>query len=192
MKLSSFSVRAADQHGVSKLLAKSKRDLRAELNEFELTERETALEFEKVVQLRRVSKVVKGGRKYRYSALVVVGDTVGRVGAALAKAADAQDAAVKASQRAQAQIIFVPLTRECRLPFNIKGKHNNTKALIFNSKKGAGSKASNVVRAILDAMGAKDISVKLIGSKTPHNVVKAVLDALASLSNYCKMWGWQR
>ncbi|AUG91522.1 30S ribosomal protein S5 [Candidatus Hodgkinia cicadicola] len=191
MKLSSFSTRAVDQYTASKLLARRKRDLRADFNESELTHRKGALAFEKVVLLRRVSKVVKGGRKHRYSALVVAGDAAGRVGAALAKAVDAQDAATKASQRAHARLLSVPLTREGTLPFNIKGKHNTTKVFISNSRRGMGNKASNVIRAVLDAMGAKDISAKLVGSKNPNNVIKAVFDALLMLSTHCRVWGWQ-
>ncbi|XXM90106.1 hypothetical protein AADW59_00730 [Candidatus Hodgkinia cicadicola] len=190
MKLLSFSTRAIEQYSPSKLLIKRKRDLKAELNESELRERETAFAFEKVVSLKRVSKVIKGGRKHRYSALVVVGDVSGHVGIAMAKAVDAQDAALKASQRAQISTIYVPLTREGALPFNIKGKHNNTKAFINNSRGGAGNKASNITRAILDAMGAKNVSIKLVGSKTPHNVVKAVFSALSALNSYCRISGW--
>ncbi|XXN19716.1 MAG: 30S ribosomal protein S5 [Candidatus Hodgkinia cicadicola] len=188
MKLNLYSARAIEQYTPAKLLIRRKRDLKAELNESELLERESAFEFEKVVLLKRVSKVVKGGRKHRYSALVVVGDTAGCVGAAMAKAVDAQDAAIKASQRAHALVVDVPLIPGGILPFNIKGKHNNTKIIINNSRKGKGSKANNVTRAILDAMGAKDISVKLIGSRNPHNVVKAMFNALNMLINYCQLW----
>ncbi|XXM93281.1 MAG: 30S ribosomal protein S5 [Candidatus Hodgkinia cicadicola] len=192
MKLNLFSNRAIEQHGASKLLARPKRDLRAEFDELELTDRESAFAFEKVVLLRRVSKVIKGGRKHRYSALVVVGDTVSCVGASMAKAVDAQDAAFKASQRAHMHTLHVPLTSKGTLPFSVKGRHNNTEVFISNLRKGIGNKASDIVRAVLDAMGARDISVKLVGSRNPHNVIKAVFDALRTLSNHCRAWGWPR
>ncbi len=187
MKLSSFSIRAVDRYTPKRLLARRKLDLRADFNESELADRKAALVFEKLVLLKRVSKVIKGGRRHRYSALVVAGSTTGRVGAALAKAVDAQDAAAKASQRAYARLLDVPLTRWGSLPFNIEGRHNNTKVFVFNSRSGIGNKASNVVRAVLDAMGAKDVSVKCVGSRNPHNVIKALFNALYILSSYCRV-----
>ncbi len=105
----------------------------------------------------------------------------------MAKAVDAQDAAIKASQRAHRLTVDVPLTSKGALPFSIEGKHNNTKIIINNSREGKGSKASNITRAVLDAMGAKDISIKLIGSRNPHNVIKAMFNALNTLIDYCQL-----
>ncbi|XXM93483.1 30S ribosomal protein S5 [Candidatus Hodgkinia cicadicola] len=172
----------------SKLFSNPRDDLRARFDDFALSERKSAPVFEKVVLLNRVSKVVKGGRKYRYSALVVVGDISGRVGTANAKASDAQDAATKASQRALSALTFIPLTCARAVPFKVKGVYNNTRALVSNSRRGGGNSASNVAKAVLDALGMKDVTVKLTGSRNPHNVVKAVLNALSVLSNYYRLW----
>ncbi len=149
---------------------------------------ETGSAYEKILKLSKVCKVVRGGRKYRYSALVVVGDICGKVGAASAKAADAADAVAKAGRKALASMIRVPLTAKRELVFNTEGAYNATKVVLKTAREGSGVRASSVVRSVLDAAGVANVTAKLTGAATSHNVVNAVFDALLNLSRYYRMW----
>ncbi len=142
------------------------------------------LAFEKVLKLARVSKVVRGGRKYRHSALVVVGDAQGRVGSATAKAADAADATAKATRRAAAAMISVKLLKGGELAYDVVGVHNATRVALRATRRGAGVRAGAAARAVLDAAGVRAVTAKLTGPNTEHNVVNAVLDALKTISSY--------
>lgn len=145
---------------------------------------ETGPAYEKVLKMTKVCKVVRGGRRYKYSALVVVGDVCGKVGAASAKAGDATEAAAKASRKALAAMIRIPLTRKGQLVFDTEGGYNATKVVLRNTRDGVGVRASSVVRSVLDAAGVTNVTAKLIGSTTPSNVVNAVFDALFNLIRY--------
>ncbi|MFP3038305.1 MAG: hypothetical protein ACKFI0_00155 [Candidatus Hodgkinia cicadicola] len=123
---------------------------------------ETGPVYEKVLKLTKVCKVVRGGRRYKYSALVVVGDVCGKVGAASAKAGDAVEAAAKASRRALAAMIRVPLTRKRQLVFDTEGVYNATRVVLRNAREGAGVRASSVVRSILDAAALQVLQLSLL------------------------------
>ncbi|MGP1930063.1 MAG: hypothetical protein ACTS79_01405 [Arsenophonus sp. ET-KM2-MAG3] len=155
-----------------------------DLNEFVIHEKSTdmtELVYEKVVKLSKVSKVVKGGRRYKYCALVIVGNLCGKASAASAKAADAADAVVKAVKRASKLIINCAVISPESLTYRINGACNATKVLITPTREGTGVRASNVVKAILDAFGFFDVSAKLFGSTNSYNVIGAVFNAFEKL-----------
>ena len=135
---------------------------------------------ETVINVRRVAKVIKGGRRFAFSALVVVGDGGGHVGMALGKGRDVATAIAKALRRARKDMVTIPLYKTT-IPFTVKGKHSASKVLIRSASKGTGVIAGGAVRAVMEALGVKDILAKSIGSSNPQNVVKATMDALGKL-----------
>lgn len=135
---------------------------------------------DRVVSINRVAKVVKGGRNFRFSALVVVGDENGHVGIGMAKALEVPEAIRKAIQNAKKQIIQVPLVGTT-IPHEIIGEFGAGKVLMLPSKEGTGVIAGGPVRAVAELAGIKDIRTKCIGSNNPKNVVSATMDALINL-----------
>lgn len=135
---------------------------------------------DRVVSINRVAKVVKGGRNFRFSALVVVGDENGHVGIGMAKALEVPEAIRKAIQNAKKQIIQVPLVGTT-IPHEIIGEFGAGKVLMLPSKEGTGVIAGGPVRAVSELAGIKDIRTKCIGSNNPKNVVSATMDALINL-----------
>ncbi len=135
---------------------------------------------EKVIKVRRVAKVITGGRRFAFSALVVVGDRQGNVGVALGKSREVASAISKALKRAKANMISIPLYKTT-IPFTVQGKHCASKVLIRSASKGTGVIAGGAVRAIMEALGVKDVLAKSLGSSNAHNVVQATLDALSKL-----------
>ncbi len=135
---------------------------------------------EKVLAVRRVAKVITGGRRFAFSALVVVGDGKGKVGIALGKSRDVASAISKATKRARVHMITVPLYKTT-IPYTVQAKHGASKVLIRAAAKGTGVIAGGAVRAVMEAVGVKDILAKSLGSSNPQNVVKATMTALASL-----------
>ncbi len=135
---------------------------------------------EKVLQVRRVSKVITGGRRFSFSALVVVGDRKGRVGIALGKSREVSSAISKASRRARANLVRVPLYRTT-IPFTVHGKYGASKVIIRSASKGTGVIAGGAVRAVMEALGVHDILAKSLGSQNSGNVVKATMNALSKL-----------
>ena len=138
-------------------------------------------EFDKVtVAIRRVVKVVKGGRNMRFSALVVTGDGKGRVGVGMGRGAEVSIAMDKAGVDAKKHLIQVPL-KDTTIPHEVVGKFEKTKVIMMPAKKGNGIIAGGSVRSFVELVGIKDITTKMYGSNNPVNCVKATLDGLMKL-----------
>jgi small subunit ribosomal protein S5 len=137
---------------------------------------------ERVVQINRISKTVKGGRRMRFSALVVVGDKKGRVGYGLAKANEVPDAIRKALEAAKKGVVRVPLVDNYRtIPHGITGKYGAGEVVLRPAAEGTGIIAGGAVRAILELAGATDVVSKCTGSRTPINMVRATMNGLNAL-----------
>jgi len=133
---------------------------------------------EKLVAINRITKVVKGGRRFGFSALVVVGNQAGKIGIAHAKAKQVPDAIKKANELARRKLIKIPLRDGRTIHHDVYSKDGAGKVMLRSAPKGTGIIAGGPIRAICEVLGIKDIVAKSLGTGNPHNVIRACLKAL--------------
>ena len=138
---------------------------------------------EKLVHINRMTKVVKGGRRFSFAALVVVGDGNGLVGHGKGKAKEVPEAIKKATDEAKSSMIRVPLRQSRTLHHDINGRFDSGKVTLRSAPSGTGVIAGGPMRSIFEALGIKDIVAKSVGSSNPHNMIRATFEALKSASS---------
>lgn len=145
-----------------------------------IVQKQEETSFESVVSVRRVTKVTKGGKRFAFSAFVVSGDQAGSVGIALGKSREVSSAIAKATVKARKDRIKISL-RGGTIPYNVLGKHGASTVMLCSASKGTGLIAGGSVRAVMEALGIKDVLAKSLGASCSQNVVKATLNALSKL-----------
>jgi len=142
-------------------------------------DREESEFVEKLVGINRVAKVVKGGRRFGFAAIVIVGDSKGRVGHGSGKAREVPEAIRKATEQARRNMIRVPLREGRTLHHDVKGHYGAGEVVVRAAQQGTGIIAGGPMRAIFEALGVQDVVAKSVGTSNPHNMIKATFDALA-------------
>lgn len=137
---------------------------------------------EKLVAINRVAKVVKGGKRFSFAAMVVVGDGKGRVGYATGKAKEVSDAVKKAAEKAKKSLVRVPMREGRTLHHDAVGHFGAGRVVLRSAPAGTGIIAGGAMRAVFEALGIQDVVSKCIGSANPHNMVRATFDALTDTS----------
>jgi len=147
-------------------------------------DREETPEFaDRLVAINRVSKTVKGGKRFGFAALVVVGDQKGRVGFGKGKAKEVPEAIRKATEQAKRQMIRVPLREGRTLHHDMEGRHGAGKVVMRSAPQGTGIIAGGPMRAVFEMLGIKDVVSKSIGSQNPYNMIRATMDGLRKESS---------
>ena len=138
---------------------------------------------ERLVGINRVAKVVKGGRRFGFAAIMIVGDEKGRVGMGTGKAREVPDAIRKANEQARRNLFRVPLREGRTLHHDVEGTFGAGRVRLRAAEPGTGIIAGGPMRAIFEALGVQDVVAKCIGTSNPHNMVKATFDALKNMSS---------
>ena len=180
-KKSKLSVKTNGSKDLKKDSPTSSRDTKNDDSSSKNTDQNELIE--KLVSINRVAKVVKGGRRFSFAALVVVGDGNGMVGHGKGKAKEVPEAIKKATDEAKTNMIRVPLRHGKTLHHDIKGRFDSGKVYLRSAPSGTGVIAGGPMRAVFEALGIEDIVAKSVGSSNPHNMVRATFEALKSSSS---------
>ncbi len=143
---------------------------------------------DRLVAINRVSKTVKGGKRFGFAALVVVGDQKGRVGFGKGKAKEVPEAIRKATEQAKRQMVRVPLREGRTLHHDIEGRHGAGKVVMRTAPQGTGIIAGGPMRAVFEMLGVQDVVAKSIGSQNPYNMIRATIDGLTKESRAPAWW----
>ena len=138
---------------------------------------------DKLVSINRVAKVVKGGRRFGFAALVVVGDSKGKVGFGTGKAREVPEAIKKATEQAKSKMIRIPLKEGRTIHHDVKGRHGASKVILRSAPPGTGIIAGGPMRAVFETLGIQDVVSKSIGSSSPYNMVRATFNGLINIQS---------